>query len=151
MIALTGGFAQSPYLRQRIRDQVLPAFSTLLTPPHPNEQDIKPACEGAALWFLGRLVRARACRAHYGLNTSTAFDACDPEHARRPRTTWPDGHTYVAGRWASLALKDDVVDEAVEECTSFVRQYAHPNDLLSSGAFFLDLLVRSALRFAIDL
>jgi hypothetical protein len=143
-IATAGGFGGSRYLHRSLEAHcgaVIPAPDIL----YHDSREIKSACEGAALWFLARLVRARACRAHYGLNTSVAYDpVAEPDHRSRPTLAWPDGRRYVAGRWGSLAEKDAVVDETNERLAHFVRQYAHPEDLLRLGAFSLSLLVRPA-------
>jgi len=137
-LVLSGGFANHPTLLSRLRSR-FPSTTFSSSP----SQSAKEASEGAIRWFLERFVCARTVRLHWGINTSVPFDAANPEHARRRRTFWPNGKSYVAGAFTVLAERGEVVEEATERFARFMRTYSSPDDL---QYFSLALLYSEAPR-----
>lgn len=111
-LLLVGGFGESPFLRQRSKALFEATGTSIVT----VEQSFKKAAvEGAAIWYLKKLVSGRAARFSIGLKLSTSFDDSNLEHREREALAYiaTDGSKRLT-RFAQLIEKNAVLQQGRE-------------------------------------
>lgn len=112
---LVGGFGESPYLRQKLKDGpcsqdidlTLANDSTyaisLVKAVHwtYNFPSAKAVADGAIIWFAKQAVKARATRYAFGVHNMVTYNAADPRHQNRPVHTDREGE-FVWGVWSEI-------------------------------------------------
>ncbi|KAG8813630.1 hypothetical protein FRC17_001477 [Serendipita sp. 399] len=70
-LLLVGGFGESPYLRQQLKNIFDERRTQVVTIDEPSK---KAAADGAVIWYLTQLVEARAARFDYGIICAENYD-----------------------------------------------------------------------------
>ncbi|MGW0874195.1 Hsp70 family protein [Streptomyces sp. NPDC002740] len=108
VIVLAGGFSNSPYLQQAIRER-FSAQATIVVPPNPDIAVLA----GAVHFCYDPQTRARRSRFTYGIDTSMRFEeGVDPESSR---LSTPDGDRCV-DRFNIFATAGQSVPTDAEVC-----------------------------------
>ncbi|CAG7852396.1 SubName: Full=Uncharacterized protein {ECO:0000313/EMBL:CCA75659.1} [Serendipita indica DSM 11827] len=71
-LLLVGGFGESPYLKSRLNDLFGGQGIEIVTVEQPTK---KAAAEGAVIWYLKNMVRARVARETYGTDVRAIYNA----------------------------------------------------------------------------
>ncbi|GAA5916446.1 hypothetical protein JCM5296_006566 [Sporobolomyces johnsonii] len=93
-ILLTGGFGESPYLQNRLREKHCTRGIHLL---HADEPSKKAVAEGAALFYVRDTVTARAAHFDYGIRIERQASMYMDQAGSRRVHTWPSGDKYILG------------------------------------------------------
>ncbi|KAF9806676.1 hypothetical protein IEO21_08594 [Rhodonia placenta] len=112
-ILLVGGFATSPFLRSQLQNHARIKGLRLFCP---EGQTSKAVAEGALLFYLDNMVRARVARHAYGTRYRIYYDARQPDHNKRKKTIVRDleGKFVVPKAFAMIIPKGKVVSEQEE-------------------------------------
>ncbi|KIM25112.1 hypothetical protein M408DRAFT_331406 [Serendipita vermifera MAFF 305830] len=87
-LLLVGGFAESPFLRARLAFILHNQGTEVVTVDEPSK---KAAAEGATIWFLKQLVKARAARCTYGMHAWKVFRRTIHSEREADARVRPDG------------------------------------------------------------
>ncbi|GAB1520878.1 hypothetical protein RhiTH_003967 [Rhizoctonia solani] len=101
-ILLVGGFGDSPYLQQQLKERYNPLGSQLTTA---NDSTSKAVAEGAIMWNTMTSVFSRAPNWSYGIQGYVRFDSYSSDHRERTTFTTPDGYEKVTGVWCEIVKK----------------------------------------------
>ncbi|WP_143662397.1 Hsp70 family protein [Streptomyces sp. f51] len=108
VIVLAGGFSNSPYLQQAIKER-FSARATIVVPPNPDIAVLA----GAVHFCYDPQIRARRSRFTYGIDTAMAFEeGVDPESSR---VSTPDGER-CADRFNVFTTAGQSVPTDAEVC-----------------------------------
>ncbi|KAG8805508.1 hypothetical protein FRC17_005478, partial [Serendipita sp. 399] len=115
-ILLVGGFGESPYLKKRLSDIFSKQGAQVVTVEQPSE--------GAAIWYIKRLVKARAARFTLGTISSSAVHRA--EHLERIGSAFvdSDGLLTVRHTFTTLVKKDQVLDDDYTHTGSFAAVFS---------------------------
>ncbi|KAG8726748.1 hypothetical protein FRC11_014561 [Ceratobasidium sp. 423] len=128
-ILLVGGFGDSPYLQQQLRERYNPLGSPLSTV---NDSTSKAVAEGAIMWNTMTSVFSRAPNWSYGIQGYVRFDSYSSDHRERSTFTTPDGYEKVTGVWCEI-VKKGVPLNFDHVCRQlFFRTYSTPHPNLES-------------------
>ncbi|CAE7096804.1 unnamed protein product [Rhizoctonia solani] len=128
-ILLVGGFGDSPYLQQHLRDHFLPSGIQLTTV---NDYTSKAVAEGAIMWNTMTSVFTRAPNWSYGIQGYVRFDSYSSDHRERTTFTTPDGYEKVTGVWCEIVKKGVPLNVNAVCRQSFFRTYSTPHPNLES-------------------
>lgn len=107
VLVVVGGFAESPYLLDRIRRRFANAVPHIFSPTNPGS--------ALALALNPHLVVSRICKRTYGFVVRSAFEeGVDPEEYKVTRKS--DGHARCRHRFMVLVRKVD--EMKMDECIS---------------------------------
>ncbi|PVF93781.1 hypothetical protein CPB86DRAFT_818517 [Serendipita vermifera] len=111
-LLLVGGFGESPYLRKILKDRFGSHGTEVVTVDEPTK---KASAEGAAIWYIEQLVKARAVRFTIGTDLAILYDPRLPAHKEREASCIdaPGGNKYIL-TFEPWLQKDTVIDEAWE-------------------------------------
>ncbi|KAJ1303493.1 hypothetical protein OPQ81_011679 [Rhizoctonia solani] len=125
-ILLVGGYGDSPYLQQQLKERYDPLGSHITTA---NDSTSKAVAEGAIMWSTMTSVFSRAPNWSYGIQGYVRFDSYSSEHRERATFTTPDGYEKVNGVWCEIVKKGVPVNVDDVYRQSFFRTYStpHPN------------------------
>jgi uncharacterized protein YcnI len=114
-VFLVGGFAQSPYLVNRVKATFPNREDAIFSPPDPGAA----VCQGAVLYGIDPLVFGeRLSKKTYGVACSTHFKNGDPEHLKFLNPD--DGLYYTRDRFMVYARIDEKMDVNKEISYTFV-------------------------------
>ncbi|GAA5915558.1 hypothetical protein JCM5296_007282 [Sporobolomyces johnsonii] len=105
-ILLTGGFGESPYLQNRLREKYCTRGIQLI---HADEPARKAVAEGAALFYVKDAVVARAARFDYGNRVNQPASDYLKQAAFREVYTGIDGRKRVRGGWSRIVEKGRII------------------------------------------
>lgn len=115
VLVVVGGFAESPYLLDRIRRRFASVVPHIFSPPSPGSA---VPCGAVALAANPGMIVSRICKRTYGFVVRSAFEqGVDPVEYMVTRRG--DGHARCRHRFMVLVRKGDEV--RVDECVS--RKY----------------------------
>jgi len=126
-ILLVGGFGESEYLREKVREAFpLNRHEIVIV----NDATSKAVSDGAVIWRATTAVIARACRFTFGHPDFILFDPTNEEHRKRGSITLPDGSIRVKGAFDPLAIRGSQFkpDEVVKR--RFCAACRVPRDLI---------------------
>ncbi|KAF9068277.1 hypothetical protein BDP27DRAFT_1266479 [Rhodocollybia butyracea] len=123
-VFLVGGFAASPWLLYKLKDELRPLKLKVYRPDtHVN----KAASDGAVSFYLDHFVTKRVSRWPYGIQSVVDYDNNDPEHRRRGYTLCNlSGRLEVHNLYRVILKKDVQISEEQEFRRSFSRYTAFP-------------------------
>ncbi|GAA5916449.1 hypothetical protein JCM5296_006567 [Sporobolomyces johnsonii] len=105
-ILLTGGFGESPYLQNRLREKHRTRGIHLL---HADEPSKKAVAEGAALFYVRNTVTARAAHFDYGIGIGYPASTHVAQAGSRPVYTSPSGKRLISGGWSRIVTKGQII------------------------------------------
>ncbi|KAG9023828.1 hypothetical protein FS842_005636 [Serendipita sp. 407] len=136
-ILLVGGFGESPFLRKRLSEAFSREGTEIVTIEEPSYvfssidtgDDIhifadrkKAAAEGAAIWFSKQLVKARAARYTFGINSGVPFN--EEKHREHQARSYMDAAGIKRlSVFDALIPKGSVLTDEWEKVTSHHRSY----------------------------
>ncbi|PVF93797.1 hypothetical protein CPB86DRAFT_876887 [Serendipita vermifera] len=108
-LLLVGGFGESPYLRQRMKNIFDSKGTEVVTVEQPSK---KAAADGAVIWYLKQMVSGRAARFPIGLETGIPFIHSSSEHRKRAHlaTFGKDGIKRIK-RFLVLIERNKILDQ----------------------------------------
>ncbi|KDQ12464.1 hypothetical protein BOTBODRAFT_34432 [Botryobasidium botryosum FD-172 SS1] len=109
-ILLVGGFGESHYLRQRLREGPASAGIELTLADDPTS---KAVADGAVIWFMKHSVTARATRFAFGTQVIVPAHSIDGPKIGRRVFQNPDG-PYITGGWWQVVPKGQVLENDTE-------------------------------------
>ncbi|GAA5871101.1 hypothetical protein JCM1840_007590 [Sporobolomyces johnsonii] len=146
-ILLTGGFGESPYVQNRLREKYCTRGIQLI---HADEPARKAVAEGAALFYVKDAVIARAARFDYGIEIHQR-SAYPKEAGFREMYRGYDGQTRFHGGWSRIVEKGRIIgtneiishtyiaDAAIGESLVFLDTiYICRNSQLAAGRWLTD-------------
>ncbi|CAE6494346.1 unnamed protein product [Rhizoctonia solani] len=128
-ILLVGGFGDSPYLQQQLKERYDPLGSQLTTA---NDSTSKAVAEGAIMWNTMTSVFSRAPNWSYGIQGYVRFDSYSSDHRERTTFTAQDGYEKVTGVWCEIVKKGVSVNVNDVSRQQFFRTYSTPRPNLES-------------------
>ncbi|KAG8772201.1 hypothetical protein FRC20_002802 [Serendipita sp. 405] len=118
-ILLVGGFGESPFLRKRLSEAFSREGTEIVTIEEPSK---KAAAEGAAIWFSKQLVKARAARYTFGINSGVPFN--EEKHREHQGRSYMDAAGIKRlSVFDALIPKGSVLTDEWEKVTSHHRSY----------------------------
>ncbi|KAH7104330.1 hypothetical protein BKA62DRAFT_748745 [Auriculariales sp. MPI-PUGE-AT-0066] len=144
-LLLVGGFADSPFLRQVLREKNEQRGMATISV---DDGTKKAAAEGAVLWYIRQTVVARVCRSHFGTRTNRDFVPTDSRHKERASEAYKgaNGDMRIGPCFSPWCAKNEVVRNAEPRTFSYTKRWAADTDI--------DARLRKALDFpviAVDL
>ncbi|KAF8606719.1 hypothetical protein BDV93DRAFT_468293 [Ceratobasidium sp. AG-I] len=123
-ILLVGGFGESPFLRQELKNQFEPRGCEIVIT---NDATSKAVADGALIWSTVGSVTGRASRFSYGIEICVRYDSRSSEHRGRKIYTCDSGHRVVHGQWG-LVIDKGIVLDSEEVCKQpFEQKYPVPD------------------------
>lgn len=122
-ILLVGGFGDSPFLRQQLKDQYEPQGCQITLT---NESSSKAVADGALIWNTISSVTGRAPRFSFGARTTERYDPSCSEHQGRESWIGAAGHKLVSGHWSRVVEKSIVLDVEAVTRKNYHRDYSSP-------------------------
>jgi hypothetical protein len=104
-LILIGGFGDSPYLRERFRDEFKELTLTLA-----NDRSSEVVSDGAVIWHVSNSVTARASRFTYGVPKQCVYQSSNEMHRGRKVVKRKAGN-IIEGVWDPVVRKGEVRDE----------------------------------------
>ncbi|CAE6537632.1 unnamed protein product [Rhizoctonia solani] len=92
-ILLVGGFGESPFLREQLKERFEPIGCKVATT---SEQASKAVADGTIIWYTSNMVMERIPPHSYGIEVLISYDPQAQDHKRRMTVKWPTG-LYVKG------------------------------------------------------
>ncbi|CAE6410887.1 unnamed protein product [Rhizoctonia solani] len=129
-ILLVGGFGESPFLRQQLKQRFEPAGCDVTTT---SDQASKAVADGTIIWYASNIVMKRTPQYSYGIEVLVPYNPRTQEHKRRATVKWPTG-TYVNGSWSQIVLGGVPVDCDSVSRRAYYREYPTPNPSLNNFA-----------------
>ncbi|QRW20330.1 TPR-1 domain-containing protein [Rhizoctonia solani] len=111
-ILLVGGFGDSPYLQQQLKERL--ALILYKSSQTDTANRSKAVAEGAIMWNTMTSVFSRAPNWSYGIQGYVRFDSYSSDHRERTTFTTPDGYQKVTGVWCEIVKKNAIEDQKVE-------------------------------------
>jgi len=127
-IILVGGFGESLFLREQLKERFEPRGCQVITT---SDGTSKAVADGALIWFSSNTVVKRAPRFSYGIEVVVPHKPHDQDHKRRPTVSWPTG-LYSRGGWSQIVTKDVPVDSDIVTRRPYHREYQSANPQLDN-------------------
>ncbi|KAF8337586.1 uncharacterized protein EI90DRAFT_2991950 [Cantharellus anzutake] len=126
-VLLVGGFGESPYLREALRNSVSNSQVTIV-----NDSTAKAVSDGAVIWCSKQSVVARACRFQYGIVGRVMYNPQNPKHVGRRVTRDIDGINWIPNTWFPIVRRGDIMAPGQGVTRAFSRAYSHSRPDLGS-------------------
>ncbi|KAJ4469075.1 hypothetical protein C8J55DRAFT_460555 [Lentinula edodes] len=120
-LLLVGGFAASPFMFTKLKDDL---GQLGLSIHRPDTHVNKAVADGGVSFYLDHFVSSRVARYSYGIECSTIYQASNPEHRRRGFYNSIEGTCRVKNCFSLILRKGVQVMEVQEFRNSFTR-YTH--------------------------
>ncbi|KAG8735637.1 hypothetical protein FRC11_003143, partial [Ceratobasidium sp. 423] len=127
-ILLVGGFGESPFLRQQLKQRFEPLGCDVTTT---SEQASKAVADGTIIWYSSNIVLKRTPQHSYGIEVLIPYNPRAQDHKRRATVKWPTG-TYVNGGWSQIVPGGVPVDCDSISRREYYREYTTPNPPLDN-------------------
>jgi hypothetical protein len=121
-VLLVGGFGESPYLRRRLKETFAKKGVKIVTVDEPTK---KAAAEGTALWYIKKLVVARAVRSTFGVEVRRRYDPNSALHLERKHKVYvaEDGIKRIDGFFDTWVKKGSVIGEEASKIFDYQQLY----------------------------
>ncbi|CUA67155.1 Heat shock 70 kDa protein 12B [Homo sapiens] [Rhizoctonia solani] len=129
-ILLVGGFGESPYLRERLKERFGPTGCDVTTT---SERTSKAVADGTIIWYSSNNVVKRTPWYSYGIEILIPHDARANAQKGRQIVRWPTG-SFVKGGWSQIVPGGVPVDCETVSRRPYYREYTTPNPPLNNFA-----------------
>lgn len=127
-ILLVGGFGESWYLHEQLKERFEPAGCRITTT---SEQASKAVADGTIIWYCSNSVVKRVPWYSYGIEVLVPHDPKIQSHRRRKTVKWPTG-LYSTGGWSQIVPKGVPVDCDSVTRRPYYREYSTPSPVLDN-------------------
>ncbi|KAG8692701.1 hypothetical protein FRC11_003425 [Ceratobasidium sp. 423] len=129
-ILLVGGFGESPFLREQLKQRFEPNGCDITTT---SERTSKAVADGTIIWYSSNNVVKRTPWYSYGIEILIPHNLSDQAHKNRKVIQWPTG-AFVKGGWSQIVPGGVPVDADSVSRRPYYREYTTPNPQLSNFA-----------------
>ncbi|CAE6539034.1 unnamed protein product [Rhizoctonia solani] len=129
-ILLVGGFGESPYLRERLKERFGSTGCDVTTT---SERTSKAVADGTIIWYSSNNVVKRTPWYSYGIEILIPHDARANAQKGRQIVRWPTG-SFVKGGWSQIVPGGVPVDCETVSRRPYYREYTTPNPPLNNFA-----------------
>ncbi|CAE6435873.1 unnamed protein product [Rhizoctonia solani] len=129
-ILLVGGFGESPFLREQLKQRFGPTGCDVTTT---SERTSKAVADGTIIWYSSNNVVKRTPWYSYGIEILIPHKPQAKDHKRRQVVQWPTG-AFVKGGWSQIVPGGIPVDCDSVSRRPYYREYTTPNPQLSNFA-----------------
>ncbi|KDQ12450.1 hypothetical protein BOTBODRAFT_34427 [Botryobasidium botryosum FD-172 SS1] len=142
-ILLVGGFGESPYLRQKLRDG--PGSMNGIKVTIAEQPTSKAVADGAVIWFVRHAVTARATRYAFGTPIMIPTGHAQGERMGGRKVIDDFRGSYFGGAWKELVPRGQILDNSadIRSCTFFGDYGSETPDL---GSITVEIYVFEGTR-----
>ncbi|KAF8594084.1 hypothetical protein BDV93DRAFT_565803 [Ceratobasidium sp. AG-I] len=127
-ILLVGGFGESLYLREQLKERFEPKGCHVTTT---SDGTSKAVADGAIIWFSSNRVVKRAPRFSFGVEVLVPHNPQLPAQRNRKTVLWPSGR-YTKGGWSQIVAKSVPIDCDTVTRRAYSREYSSDSSNLES-------------------